>query len=401
MCRSCRQHDLKQIILKLLQIENYCCYYRDRNRLIKNNEIRIEGAAMLGGYKGYFTFYMLMGAACMTTFLLQGDTPGVLTNPYGTITSTDNAYIKGAIAEKFILFVQENSFSSKKIERSGLLVRYPDAIGTVVMCHGFMCDKYDQGMLRNMFPAGKYNILSFDFRAHGENTQGQYCTFGRDEAYDVTAAAQFAKNHPYLKDTPLFVYGFSMGAVAAIEAQAKDPSLFKAMILDCPFDNIENVLHRGLEDVKFTVLGYEINIPGRDILHKYAFHPYVQSLVKIVLKTVAQMDTRNITTYMCPVAPVKTVSKVSVPSLFISCKKDKRVSVEGIKSVYNNSGATYKKLWLTNGRWHFDSYFYNPEKYIEMVRNFLDLAQQGTLYTTQNHEIIEDSEDTFHEQRRG
>ncbi|MFI5332944.1 MAG: alpha/beta hydrolase [Candidatus Babeliales bacterium] len=355
---------------------------------------------MLGGYKLNMLCLLLMSSSFVMPLLKASQLPPPV-NPYGTTVHSDPTYINGAVAEKVTLFSQENSQSDKKIERSGLLIRYPDAVGTVVMCHGFMCDKYDQGILRGMFPAGKFNVLSFDFRAHGENTRGQCCTFGRDEAYDVLAAAHFIKNHPQVKDAPIFVYGFSMGAVAAIEAQAKDPSLFKAMILDCPFDTMENVLRRGLDDVKFSILGYEINIPGRELLNKYAFHPYVQSLVKIILKTVAQMDPRNITTHMCPVTPVKTVSKVSVPSLFISCKKDKRVSIEGIKAIYNNSAASYKKLWLTNGRWHFDSYFYNPEKYTETVRNFLDLALQGTLYTTQKQEIVEDIEEILHEQRRG
>lgn len=356
---------------------------------------------MLGGYTAFLLRYVLMlCVSAIPVSLISGSLRSV-SNPYGAIVSSDNGYIKGAVTEKVTLFSQENSVSNKKIERNGLLIRYPEAVGTVVMCHGFMCDKYDQGILRGMFPAGKYNTLSFDFRAHGENTKGQCCTFGRDEAYDVIAAAHFIKNHPELKNQPLFVYGFSMGAVAAIEAQAKDPSLFKAMILDCPFDTTENVLRRGLDDVKFSLLGYEINIPGRDILHKYAFHPYVQSLVKIILKTVAQMDPRNITTHMCPVMPVKSVSKISVPSLFISCKKDKKVSIDAIKSVYNNSAATYKKLWLTNGRWHFDSYFYNPEKYTETVRTFLDLAVQGALYTMKNQEVVEDSEDVVREQKRG
>lgn len=359
---------------------------------------------MLGGcvYKKFITRGMLLCVAILGSFLstVQANNE-VMVNPYGSTISSDDTYIKGAIAEKVTLYVQENSLSDKKIERNGLLIRYPNAVGTVVMCHGFMCDKYDQGMLRGMFPAGKFNVLSFDFRAHGENTKGQCCTFGRDEAYDVISAAHFIKNHPQVKDSPLFVYGFSMGAVAAIEAQAKDPSLFKAMILDCPFDTSENVIRRGLDEVKFSVLGYEFNIPGKDILHKYAFHPYVQSLVKIVLKTVAQMDPRNINTFMCPVNPVKTVSQISVPSLFISCKRDKRVSVEAIKSVYNNSSASYKKLWLTNGRWHFDSYFYNPEKYAEVVVNFLDLAREESLYTTHKNEIVEDIEDYVREPRRG
>ena len=97
--------------------------------------------------------------------------------------------------------------------------------------------------------------MTFDFRAHGEHCDGQRCTFGRDEHLDVITAAHFLKNHPHLKNKPVIVYGFSMGAVAAIEAQAKDNSLFSAMILDCPFDSSENIIKRSLESMQFTFFG--------------------------------------------------------------------------------------------------------------------------------------------------
>ncbi len=57
---------------------------------------------------------------------------------------------------------------------------------------------------------------------------------------------------------------------------------------------------------------------------------------------------------------------------FIHCKNDEKISVYAIKAVYESAGCAYKELWLTNGRRHFDSYFYNPEKYIKEIRGFMD-----------------------------
>ncbi len=312
---------------------------------------------------------------------------------YGTIVARHEDAIQGAVVEKVNLYPIEAEGSTKRIERNGLLVRYKDAQGTILMCHGFMCDKYDLGFLRRIFPRGKYNIMTYDFRAHGEKTAGQSCTLGKDEALDVYAAAQFLKHHPDLQGKPLFVYGFSMGAVAAIEAQAKDPSLFQAMVLDCPFDSSENVLKRGLDRVKFSVLGYEFNLPGRAILQKYAFHPYIQSFVKAILKTIAKMDPRNINVQLHPVHPAKSVEKIEVPSFFILCKNDEKVSVDAMKTIYKGSAAKYKQLWLTNGRNHFDSYFYNPEQYTDRVRSFLDMALTGALNQKQQQDVIEDVDD--------
>lgn len=313
---------------------------------------------------------------------------------FGSVLGRHADFVDDGIVERVVIYAKESDCSDKKIPRAGILVRYPNAIGTVLVSHGFMCDKYDVGMLRQLFPKGKLNVFSWDFRAHGEHKQGQVCTFGKNEAYDVIAAAQFAKNHPFIKDKPVIVYGFSMGAVAAIQAQAKDPSLFKGMILDCPFDSTENVLRRGLDQVKFSLFGYEFHIPGRSVLQKYAFHPYVQTLVKGILKTVAHMDSKDVTFYLEPIHTADAIKTLSVPLLMIHCKKDEKVSVEAMKDLYASAGADYKLLWLTNGRRHYDSYFYNPEKYTQRVRLFIDQVIAGSLDKVVKKEVIEEPDDS-------
>lgn len=317
-------------------------------------------------------------------------------NPYGSslgCAGCDEG-IEGATVERVMLYPRQNMTSAETIKRMGILIKYKDAVATVVMCHGFMCNKYDQGFLRQLFTRGRYNILSFDFRAHGEINEGQVCTFGRDELHDVYAAAQFVKNHPDLKNKPVFVYGFSMGAVAAIEAQAHDGSLFDAMILDCPFDSSANVIRRLLERVKFSVCGYEFGLPCCGILQRYAFHPYVQACIKNVLKTVGHMDPRGTVTHLCPVNTVESIKKIKVPVFLINCKNDIKVPVEAIKALYNYCSSLHKLLWITNGRCHFDSYFYNPEKYTERVRGFLEGYLSG-LQEKKYQQVIEDQGETY------
>jgi pimeloyl-ACP methyl ester carboxylesterase len=297
---------------------------------------------------------------------------------YGIVSQTLDSHIKGSNTEKVTLYSLKGHNSKDTIERDAILMWYPEAVATILICHGFMCDKFDVGFLRDLFPRGQYNIMTFDFRAHGQKRDGQYCTFGKNEAYDVIAAAQFIKTYPPLKGKPLIVYGFSMGAVAAIEAEASSVDhvdgtngpLFAGMILDCPFDSAENVIKRALDNTKLSLFGYEFNVPGRGILQKYAFHPYVQSLVKVALKAVANLNTQDIKISIRPVFTAESAKKIYSPCFFIHCKNDEKVSVESIKRVYSNVGG-YKKLWVTNGRRHFDSFFYNPERYVKKVRKFL------------------------------
>lgn len=316
-------------------------------------------------------------------------------NQYGATISENTRSIAKATVEHIALHVPKKSTSDEKIIRYGRLVRYPNAQATILICHGFMCDKFDVGFLRHMFPQGKYNFMTFDFRAHGENTEGQRCTFGRDEALDVITAAYFVKNHEAIKELPILVYGFSMGAVAAIEAQSKDSSLFSAMVLDCPFDSSENIIRRSLEGIQFSFLGYDFSVPACGILQKYAFHPYVQSMIKNLLKAVANLDHKNIDIRMYPLSPAKSAQNIHVPCFFIHCKNDEKVSVDAIKAVYNSAGSDYKELWLTNGRRHFDSYFYNPEKYIKQVRTFIDKVVAGSIQDLHLKKIIEDQDEVL------
>lgn len=260
------------------------------------------------------------------------------------------------------------------------------------MCHGFMCDKFDVGLLRLMFGQGKYNIMTFDFRAHGEEIDCQKCTLGRDEAYDVIAAARFLKEHEGIKDKPLLVYGFSMGAVAAIEAQAKDP-LFKAMILDCPFDSSERVLRHNLGNIKFSLMGYEFTMPGNNLLQRYVLHPHVQSGIKFILKTVAHLRFKDIKLQIPRFQPAESIKNISVPCFFIHCKNDETVPLDAIKSVYEGAQG-YKKLWLTHGRRHYDSCFYNPEQYVARVRSFISQILSDSLDASAAG-ISEDTNDLF------
>jgi len=312
---------------------------------------------------------------------------------YGKTIEVSDQFIPGAQVEKVLLYSPLTQGSNQKITRNGILVRYENAKSTVVICHGLMCDKFDAGFLRSMFPQGTYNFMTFDFRGHGECAKGQRCTLGRDEALDVKTAAKFVKNHPLLKDQPVLALAFSMGAVATIEAQANNPNLFKAMILDCPFDSSEKLIKRGLDHMKLSLCGYEFNIPGRELLQKYAFHPHVQSMLKIVLKAIAHMDAHQIDVCICPISAEQSIQKVTIPCLFIHCRNDDKVTIDAIKSVYSGAQG-YKKLWITNGRRHFDSYFYNPERYVARVHSFFIKVLNGKYKENKKEKIIEDPSDS-------
>lgn len=335
-------------------------------------------------------FFLVHSAACLSI-----ESNGKSVKKYGDVIKSAQRQSDNAIIEEVMIYPKICSGSKQRISRHGILIRHADAKATILMCHGFMCDKFMMRMIGMLFPHKKnlkLNFMYFDFRGHGESGEGQYCTLGRDERYDVMAAGRFLRAHPALNKVPLLVYGFSMGAVAAIEAQAKDAQLFQAMILDCPFDSTENLLKRSLDSIKCSFWGYEFSMPGRSLLQRYAFHPYVQSLVKAALRVLTSFDPKQIEVHAYPLAPMESIKKISVPCFLIQCKHDEKVSTDAAKSLYHAACSDNKVLWITSGRFHFDSCMFNPEKYAEQIKDFLNEFLNGSLQRPRR-EIREDDDD--------
>jgi len=299
----------------------------------------------------------------------------------------------GLTLERVLLYPQARDGSDDRLVRRGLLYRHKNAKATILMTHGFMCSKEDVCFLRHLFGGDMFNVMTFDFRAHGQYVHEQCCTFGKEEAHDVIAAAEFLKNHPDLRNKPIFAYGFSMGSAALIEAQAKHGGLFDAMVLDCPFDSSETIVRTSLGKLTLSLMGYEIPFPGRSLLQRYAFEPRVQALIVGALKAVKHIEPKVVPLRIESFAPAESIKQVSVPCFLIHCKNDEKVPVDAAYNIFNNAGAAYKKLWVTNGRRHYDSLFYNPDRYIQEVRNFFNVVMSKRVPPEGEAVVIEDPDE--------
>lgn len=99
---------------------------------------------------------------------------------------------------------------------------------TVILCHGLASQKaIDVVLARGFVPYG-YNVLIFDFRAHGQSA-GQLTSYGYRERQDVLGAVRYLQTHR--PDQSRFIYGVgvSMGGAALIAAAADDSTEGRAI----------------------------------------------------------------------------------------------------------------------------------------------------------------------------
>jgi pimeloyl-ACP methyl ester carboxylesterase len=271
--------------------------------------------------------------------------------------------------ENVNFYALKDSASNERTLRNGVLVMRPQAKATVLVLHGFTRDKCDAAPLRLLLK--NYNIFSFDFRAHGEQVSGQYSTMGYDEVYDVFAAVDYIRSRPELRDKPLYVMAFSMGAATAIEAQSIDGNLFGAMFLDTPFHSSAQVIKNAISRMRFKLFGYEFGLPFRKYLEEYAFNQYFQLILKQLIKVLVAFDSTKIQTFMKPISPVESITKINIPCMFVVCAKDKIVPYQDVVQIYqNHPGAS--QIWIADGRGHCDGLYGNPEFYDQLLNNFFD-----------------------------
>ena len=125
------------------------------------------------------------------------------------------------------------------VELEAWHVPHSEARGLVVMCHGYAACK--AGLLTEaaaLHGLG-YSLLLVDFRGSG-GSSGSDTTIGVQEAEDVVTA--LAHGRSLAADSPVILYGQSMGSVAVLRAVAELGIRPDAVVLECPFDRLVNTV---------------------------------------------------------------------------------------------------------------------------------------------------------------
>ncbi len=199
---------------------------------------------------------------------------------------------------------------------------------TVILCHGLAANKSNQLTLaRDLVPAG-YNLLSFDFRAHGQSG-GQLTSFGDRERYDVLGAVRWLRSHHPNESRKIFGVGASMGGAALIAAACNDSPEGRAIDAVAVVDTYDSMpaLARSVGNLfRFSVAGWLIRAIGVPLA---------------AVQTGADLSR---------FAPADLVPQLSPRPFFVIHGLDDRlIDFELGQSLFNSAEQPKTKLWLRRG----------------------------------------------------
>ncbi|WP_048149018.1 alpha/beta hydrolase [Palaeococcus ferrophilus] len=217
---------------------------------------------------------------------------------------------------------------------------------TVIPLHGYTASRwyslYMKPTVEFLLKEG-YNVLVFDFRAHGKS-EGKYTTVGDRELLDIKAAVRWlGENHPE-KASKIGLIGFSMGAMVTIRSLAEIPEVCCG-VADSPPMNLDRTGARGLK--------YFAKLPEW-------LYIFVKPLTKLFSGGKE-------------VHPIEYADKVRKPLLLIAGEKDPLVKVEEVGEFYERNRRINPtvELWVTDAA-HVRTLNSRPGEWKARVKKFLE-----------------------------
>lgn len=216
---------------------------------------------------------------------------------------------------------------------------------TVIPLHGYTRSRWDDIYMKQttefLLKKG-YNVLVFDFRAHGKS-EGKFTTVGEKELIDVLSAIDWLKsNHPE-KAEKIGLVGFSMGGIVTIRALAEDERI-ACGVADSPPIYLDKTGARGLK--------YFASLPM-----------WLHHFVKPFTALFSGAKELHMLEY---------ADRVKKPLLLVAGENDPLVRVEEVREFYerNRKVNPNVELWVTDAP-HVRTLKLHPEEWKEKVEEFL------------------------------
>ncbi len=235
--------------------------------------------------------------------------------------------------------------STDGLKLHGLWISADKPKGTVLFAHGYRSSPLlDFGLAFSYYHNLGFNLLVPDQRSHGKS-QGCYITFGVKESLDFED--WIAYHNDCFGKLPLVLSGLSMGASTVLYLADRDiPDNVKGIIADCGFTSPYEILA-----CVFRGVTHLPAIPSMVVAELCA-----RSFAGFSLR---QCDTR------------KSLANARVPVLMVHGKEDGFVPCEMSKQGYDACSGSIQ-LFLVDGADHGVSFLVEPEKYRQLIDDFLE-----------------------------
>ena len=228
----------------------------------------------------------------------------------------------------------------------GWFLPVPESDRVVVIAHGRNSNRTgEDGQLvphAEALVKRGYNVLMFDFRAHGESSGVRY-TLGAAEQRDVLGAVAYLRGRGFAPDRMGF-WAHSMGAATVLLTSAVSPDV-RTIVADSSFARLEDLLARELPRTS--------GLPG-------FFNPPILYFARTLFGADASV-----------VNPVDVVSGLPPDSLFIiHAEADGLIPVNHARRIAAAAGPAVYDLWIFPGSRHDRVSSAAPDRYRARVLAF-------------------------------